>query len=126
MAYPNSMVVIQMRHDLFPRPWIARKTHFIPPFLIDGVVVQFRPIERNLFAALFNARGGLVTTEEMIAAGWTDPDLTPLWAMNNLAAQICYLRRKLLRTRFRIENINGRGFWLARLRPAAGAVRKAA
>lgn len=82
---------------------------------IDGQRVAFGPQMRDLFAALFNARGGIITRRELENVLYGNrldggPD-----APNAVDQQITILREKLAKTDFRIINYHSRGWALTRL-----------
>lgn len=88
---------------------------WLPQFLIDGVSVRFEPLERDIFAALFNARGGIVPVGRLIQMAWPDAELQPINAYSSISVRLSILRTKLRRTRFRIVTHFGRGWSLGRI-----------
>ena len=89
---------------------------WLKPFLIDGHRVLMTPIERDIFAAIFNKRGRLVTFDEMIDFIWgrtgSEP---PLDMQSSISTNVYRLRLSLERTSFRIINDRGRGFHMERV-----------
>lgn len=76
------------------------------PILIDGHRLTLTPRERDIFAILFNARGGSVTTPTILAELHPGNDGGPDWAESALRVHVSTLRLKLAGTRFRIETWN--------------------
>lgn len=83
--------------------------------LIDGQRIHFQPQERFLFMALWNARGVEVRHDALM-------DAMSAWGhVGVVAARVYEVRRKLVRTRFRIELSWGRGYRLVRIPARSGS-----
>lgn len=80
-------------------------------FLMDGKRVSLTPKEIDVFSLLFNARGGFVTKQTLIAEVYSHAN----WPDDLIRQCILRLREKLQPTDFRIANQHGRGYWLSRL-----------
>ncbi len=89
--------------------------YWLKPVRIDGVRVQFRPLERTLFAALFNARGSLVSISALVATMWPDPEMQPDGAPQALSVHLWRLRQNIARTGFRVVNVKWRGYRMVRV-----------
>lgn len=84
------------------------------PLLIDGKRIALTDLEGDLFALIYNARGGVVLRTEMHCAiygvrldGGPDPKIFDTVVFN--------LRRKLVGTAFRIITHKGVGYGLQRV-----------
>lgn len=74
-------------------------------FLIDGQKVRLSPKERDVFAALFNAKGAKLPIPALIDALYgDDEDGGPETAGHCISCVLGRLKRKLAATRFRLAN----------------------
>lgn len=88
---------------------------WLKPFLIDGAKVMFSPVERDIFAVLFNARGQQVFTEALVDKVWGHSEDPPLNMQSSLSTNIHRIRLALEPTQFRVITDWGRGYRLERL-----------
>ena len=88
---------------------------WIKPFLIDGHKVFMTPIERDIFAVIYNKHGLIAEFDEIIDLVWGTVRNPPLDIRTCIAVNISRLRVSLKRTRFRIVNVRGRGFYMERI-----------
>lgn len=91
------------------------KLMWLKPVLIDGVKVKFSPLERDIFAVLFNARGEQIDFNVLVDAVWGHAAEPPLNTQAAVSVNIYRIRSALAPTRFRVVNDWGRGYRLERL-----------
>src|SRR6201987_6567106 len=84
----------------------------------DGVAVELGSRAFDMLMVLTEARGALVTKDEIIARVWPDTVVEE----NNLVVQISTLRKALGEDRDLIRTVSGRGYrFVAEIRTSAAA-----
>jgi TolB-like protein/DNA-binding winged helix-turn-helix (wHTH) protein/Flp pilus assembly protein TadD len=84
----------------------------------DGVAVELGSRAFDVLMVLVEARGGLVTKDEILSRVWPDTVVEE----NNLVVQISALRKVLGEDRDLIRTVSGRGYrFIAEIRPSATA-----
>ena len=86
----------------------------------DGVAVELGSRAFDVLMVLTEARGGLVTKDEILSRVWPDTVVEE----NNLVVQISTLRKALGEDRDFIRTVSGRGYrFVAEIRTSAAASR---
>ena len=77
---------------------------------LSGKWLQFSPSQARILNCLYAQKGKIVCRERLMDALYYDKSEEP--SGNTVAVMICQIRKKLLGTKYEIENIHSQGFRL--------------